>query len=308
MTDIPVNLRIYEKVRSVPKEAQKTIAGGRLRGFTDINPMWRIKTLTEHFGPCGEGWYWVTTEDKVMEAGTEVKVFVRGELFVKYDGEWSQPIEGRGGSSFISIEKEGPRANDECFKMAETDALSVACKKLGIGADIYWSNDKSKYDVPPDNEAVKPTPQTENSKKMEQKPEANFTTADKVTEPSPVANNLAHRKSAISLAIENDDTNTLEAIAKDILLAHDCKMFATCSEDVLSLIEQAFTSATHKPMPADREAVVNEIVTLKATKLTVKKAVDEFMKKVQKMFLRDLTDGELYEVWKLVEDIKKVKA
>ena len=35
--------------------------------------------------------------------------------------------------------------NDEAFKMAETDALSVACKKLGIGADIYWAGDNTKY-------------------------------------------------------------------------------------------------------------------------------------------------------------------
>ena len=29
--------------------------------------------------------------------------------------------------------------------MAETDALSVACKKLGMAADIYWSSDRTKY-------------------------------------------------------------------------------------------------------------------------------------------------------------------
>lgn len=50
------NLDLYEKVRQVPQEAQKTIGGGRLKGMTDINPMWRIKTLTEHFGICGVGW------------------------------------------------------------------------------------------------------------------------------------------------------------------------------------------------------------------------------------------------------------
>lgn len=29
--------------------------------------------------------------------------------------------------------------------MATTDAISVACKQLGIGADIYWDKDKTKY-------------------------------------------------------------------------------------------------------------------------------------------------------------------
>ena len=44
------NLELYNKVREVPKDAQKAITAGRLKGFTDINPMWRIKCLTEQFG------------------------------------------------------------------------------------------------------------------------------------------------------------------------------------------------------------------------------------------------------------------
>ncbi len=36
------NLELYNKVREVPQEAQKSIAAGRLKGMTDINPMWRI--------------------------------------------------------------------------------------------------------------------------------------------------------------------------------------------------------------------------------------------------------------------------
>ena len=56
------NLKIYNAVREVPKEAQKSIGGGRLKGMTDINPMWRIKTLTEQFGACGIGWYYEITD------------------------------------------------------------------------------------------------------------------------------------------------------------------------------------------------------------------------------------------------------
>ena len=41
------NLSIYERVRSVPAEAKKAIEAGRLKGKSDINPMWRIKALTE---------------------------------------------------------------------------------------------------------------------------------------------------------------------------------------------------------------------------------------------------------------------
>lgn len=42
------NLDLYQKVRSVPDSAKKTIKGGRTSGMTDINPMWRI-----NFNPQG---------------------------------------------------------------------------------------------------------------------------------------------------------------------------------------------------------------------------------------------------------------
>lgn len=141
------NMDIYEKVREVPKEAQKPIQGGRLKGFTDINPMWRIKALTEQFGPCGVGWY-IDLKDKWLEtsANGEVTANVIIDLYIKVEDTWSAPIIGIGGSKFVSNEKNGPTVSDECFKMALTDAISVACKSLGFGADIYWSEGRTKYD------------------------------------------------------------------------------------------------------------------------------------------------------------------
>lgn len=141
------NLELYEKVRSVPAGAQKTIAGGRLKGMTDINPMWRIKTLTEQFGICGYGWKteivnsWLDTGAK-----GEIIANVQINLYVKYDGEWSEAIPGIGGSMCVSNDKTGAYTDDECYKKAYTDALSVACKALGMGADVYFAKDKTKYD------------------------------------------------------------------------------------------------------------------------------------------------------------------
>ena len=107
------NMEIYNKISGVPENAKKKIQGGRLKGMTDIKPMWRIEKLTELF-----------------------------DLYYKLNGEWSEPIQGTGGSSFISNEKNGLYTSDECFKMAYTDALSVACKSLGMGADVYWGDSK----------------------------------------------------------------------------------------------------------------------------------------------------------------------
>ncbi|MDF2651399.1 MAG: hypothetical protein K0Q73_7204 [Paenibacillus sp.] len=143
------NMKIYEQVREVPKEALKPISGGRLKGMSDINPMWRIKMLTEMFGICGIGWK-VEITDKRLERGEGVEVvcFVDINLYVKVDGEWSAPIPGMGGSSFVTQERNGPFTSDECFKMAYTDAISVACKSLGFAADVYFANDRTKYTKP----------------------------------------------------------------------------------------------------------------------------------------------------------------
>jgi DNA-directed RNA polymerase subunit RPC12/RpoP len=140
------NLRYYNQGREVPKEAQKEIKGGRINGFTDINPMWRIRVLTEMFGPCGIGWYYTIDREWLEPSDTgEVAAFVRISLFVKDGGEWSMPIIGVGGSTFVAQERNGLRMSDEAFKMAQTDALSVACKNLGIGATIYWAAGETKY-------------------------------------------------------------------------------------------------------------------------------------------------------------------
>lgn len=149
------NLDLYEKVRVVPQEAQKPITGGRLKNMTDINPMWRIKTLTEQFGVCGVGWYYKVTNRWMVDHGDETAAFVELDLYIKTDGEWSQPISGIGGSMFASKERSGVYVDDECFKKATTDAISVACKQLGIGADIYWQKDSTKYQTNADGKENK---------------------------------------------------------------------------------------------------------------------------------------------------------
>lgn len=142
------NLDLYNRVRVVPEEAKKPIKGGRLNGMTDINPMWRIKVLTSEYGPCGIGWFYRPVKKWTEQAGGEIVAFVDIELFVKVDGEWSQPICGTGGSKLSQNERNGLFVSDECYKMATTDAISVACKQLGIGADVYFEADRTKYDSP----------------------------------------------------------------------------------------------------------------------------------------------------------------
>ena len=138
------NMRFYEASRSVPEEAQKQFSNGSFSG-TDINPMWRIKKLTEMFGPCGVGWYYEIISERSEAILDTVMAIVDLNLYIKVDGDWSKPIFGTGGNTLIRTTKTGPKPSDEGYKMALTDALSVACKALGIGADIYFSKDRTKY-------------------------------------------------------------------------------------------------------------------------------------------------------------------
>ena len=142
------NMELYEKVRKCPDNALRKIQAGRLKGKSDINPMWRIKALTENFGACGIGWYYDITRQWLEQgANGEISAFCNIDLYIKVDNEWSKPIQGTGGSAFIAKERSGLYTSDECFKMALTDALSVACKALGVAADIYWDSDgQTKYD------------------------------------------------------------------------------------------------------------------------------------------------------------------
>ncbi len=139
-------MEIYKAFRSVPDNAKKTINAGKLKGFTDINPMWRIKMLTEQFGVCGFGWYIESEEHWTESLGTEIAVFCKVILKVKHPetNEWSAPIIGIGGSK-LSGKGKGDGIDDEAYKMAYTDAISIACKALGMAADVYYEKDRTKY-------------------------------------------------------------------------------------------------------------------------------------------------------------------
>jgi hypothetical protein len=139
---------IYEHVRQCPQDALKPIQAGRLKGKSDINPMWRIKMLTSLFGPVGIGWYYTIDKQWLEPCGEEVSAFCDISLYIKVDGEWSKPIQGAGGSMFAAKEKNGIYVSDEAYKMALTDAISVACKALGFAADVYWNTDSTKYQQP----------------------------------------------------------------------------------------------------------------------------------------------------------------
>ena len=124
----------------------RQIGAGRLKGKTDINPQWRYQQMTELYGLCGVGWKFEIVK-RWTEEGSDGQLFgfVDLNLFVKVNGEWSDPIPGNGGDFLVAKETKGLYNNDEAYKMATTDALSSAMKMIGIAADVYggaWDGSK----------------------------------------------------------------------------------------------------------------------------------------------------------------------
>lgn len=137
------NRALWNRVASVPAEAKKPITGGTMNGKTDINPMWRLRTLTEVFGPCGSGWRYSIDRVWNETVGDQVMCFAQVSISYREEGEWSDPVPGIGGNTLLK----NNRPSDEGYKMAVTDAISVCCKALGIGSDVYWQGGESKYEA-----------------------------------------------------------------------------------------------------------------------------------------------------------------
>jgi hypothetical protein len=158
-------LSIYKQLATPPADALKKIDGGRLRGMSDIKPQWRIEKMTEVFGACGIGWKYEITRQWTEEGCDGQRlVFCNVNLYFRdSDGEYSDAIPGTGGNMLTAKEKNGLYSSDEAYKMALTDALSVAMKMIGMAADVYRGTAlDSKYAQQKDT-TEKPVPKIEKS-------------------------------------------------------------------------------------------------------------------------------------------------
>lgn len=152
---------IYKSLSQPPASALRQIMAGDLKGKTDINPQWRYEAMTNTFGLVGLGWkYEIQKLWTEPGANGETLAFAQVAVFVRDPDskEWSDAIVGIGGSKLVNKFSNGPKSNDEGYKMAVTDAFSTSLKMLGVAADIYAGRwDGSKYNNTP--EPSKTTPQ-----------------------------------------------------------------------------------------------------------------------------------------------------
>lgn len=141
------NLEIWNFVKRPPQTVLKKIEFGYLKGKSDINPQWRLMAMTQAFGMVGHGWtYRIVRTWSETGADGQVMAFSEVAVKTKMNGEWGEEFYGTGGSTIVELSKGNLKSNDEGYKMATTDALSVAFKAVGIAADIYLGCfDGSKY-------------------------------------------------------------------------------------------------------------------------------------------------------------------
>lgn len=160
------NLIFWDLLREPPVWAKNTISEGKLAGFTEINPQWRMEAMTEVFGPCGYGWKYDIVKYWTHEVSREIRMETNGKVYHKQvvdvmafmqinihvnisnlDGSekfWSDHIPGFGGAKLIDHSYGSP-GDDDAYKKALTDALGSAMRSLGVGANVYSGEGFSKY-------------------------------------------------------------------------------------------------------------------------------------------------------------------
>lgn len=145
------NTKLYDQLSPCPEDATKPFN----RGWSgkSIDPQWRIKTLTEAFGPCGIGWGFDITNRWSDEAEGHKFAFVSGRIWYVWEGEKRYSLETTGGTQFSS------RQGEDAYKCSETDALGKSAVAIGLAADVYHGkHDGDKYQIPASQAPIAKSP------------------------------------------------------------------------------------------------------------------------------------------------------
>ena len=133
------NLMIWDKVCVTPPGVTRPFYTASGKRLSDVNPQWRIETLTKLFGPAGMGWGFDIVERWRESWKNSECCYIRGHIwYIVNESRYETPDQIGGTSVEYSP--------DECWKMSITDALGKCAASLGVAADIYLGTfDTSKY-------------------------------------------------------------------------------------------------------------------------------------------------------------------
>lgn len=140
MTD---NLNLWNALcKTDPAHTKGFNRAGGFKG-TAVKPIWVIRQLTEHYGPCGKGWGINKPEFQVVQGDGETLVYCTVSA---WHGDPANVLWGVGGDKVVTKRQSGPFHDDEAFKKAFTDAVNNAFKFIGVAGDIHMGLfDDDKY-------------------------------------------------------------------------------------------------------------------------------------------------------------------
>ena len=121
--------------------------------------------------------------------------------------------------------------SDEAFKMSVTDAIGVAAKQLGIAADVYFANDRTKYTPIEDNSSS-------NQNTTKQK-----STTNSSAKPSQENTHQSETPQAKEQTAEELAATPSEEVDKRLLRTNDNKMSKEQYEYLMSEIERTGSMA-----------------------------------------------------------------
>jgi hypothetical protein len=155
--DLPVNLALWARYYTPPKDALKDFTrSGGFRG-TAIDPMWAIRCATEEWGPMGDKWGLIVNSEEFVtfDAAHVLHISCCSVFYPAADGGdegtvATVPCVGQ--TWAVSQSKSGPLFDEEVVKKSRTDALSKGLSWLGFGAAVHMGAfDGCKYSDLPEN-------------------------------------------------------------------------------------------------------------------------------------------------------------
>jgi hypothetical protein len=185
------NTRFWDQLAATDRRYVKPIQGKRYSG-SNIRSEYRMKKMTEAFGPVGEGWGWVIDErwredfpivvrDAKGAERTDSRPFVFVQLHVWWRTDGEKHVVGSqiGGTAI-----DGNDA-DDAYKKAITDALGKCLATLGVCADVYLGeHDRPERERRGPASGQRPTPKAQTGPTVG-RPSAHNSNVSKTAWPAP---------------------------------------------------------------------------------------------------------------------------
>lgn len=232
------NLDFWEKVCQTDEKFTQSFTNARGVNLTAIDPMYRIRTLTEQFGPCGIGWGVRNEKFDTVHFPPEKSHYD----LLTYHAEFWYLLEGD--IHIIPIASDVPffeydgvnqkwyRTQDP-VKSVKTDALTKGISWLGFQADTYMG----RFDAHPAGDEKKETPDQETAPPPTKKAQQNFT-----------QKTLA--------AGTKDYDNTLKKLIAGTITMDTVKLYYIVSPDMEKALQEAIENA-QKPATNGHPATAN---------------------------------------------------